>query len=185
MENEADMVRRAQQGDTAAFEQLVLAHGRLLYNLTFRLTGNLQEAEDLAQETFLRAWRGLRDFRLASRFSTWLFRIAMNLCYNRMPRLRREMDSLAVEDDQVSLPDESQNLEAYVLEGELQAYLQQAMQALSPSYRLLLTLRHQGGMSYQEISDATGLPLGSVKAGLHRGRQNLRAALEKYEVLDG
>jgi RNA polymerase sigma-70 factor (ECF subfamily) len=83
------LIARAQRGDASAFEALVNMHAKLVYNLAFRVVNDPHEAEDLAQEAFLRAWRALPRFRGQARFSIWLYRIVTNLCYNRLPHLRR------------------------------------------------------------------------------------------------
>ena len=183
--NEEQLVAHAQAGDAAAFEELVRLHERYVYNLALRVVGNPEDAEDLAQQTFLRAWRALGSFRGESRFSTWLYRIVTNLCCNRLPRLRQELAALDPDDEALSLPDERQDVEAGLLTGALKARLHDAFRNLPESYRLLLTLRHLQGLSYDEIASAAGLPLGTVKTGIFRARRILRAALEQYEALDG
>ena len=89
--DEQTLINSAQVGDTDAFATLVMMHGSLVYNLALRTLGDAQEAEDVAQETFVRAWQGLPRFRAQSRLSTWLYRITTNLCYNRLPLLRQEL----------------------------------------------------------------------------------------------
>lgn len=82
------LIARAQRGDASAFEALVIMHAQYVYNLALRVVDDPHEAEDLAQEAFLRAWQGLPRFRAQAKFSTWLYRIVTNLCYNRLPHLR-------------------------------------------------------------------------------------------------
>ena len=91
-QREDKLVHRAQQGDTQAFAELVLEHQRFAFNLALRALSDPQEAEDIVQEAFLKAWQALSRFRRQARFQTWLYRIVMNLCYNRLPRLRVEME---------------------------------------------------------------------------------------------
>ena len=180
---EGELVRRAQGGDTAAFETLVLAHQTLAYNLALRALGNEQEAEDAAQEAFVRAWLALPNFRGQARFGTWLYRIVTNLCCNRHPRLRREL--LALGDDAASdIPDESPATDpASSLEAEeRRAFLHRQIDALPESYRMLVTLRFQNELSYEDIASALSLPLGTVKTGLYRARARLREALVAFEA---
>ncbi|MBN1145911.1 MAG: sigma-70 family RNA polymerase sigma factor, partial [Anaerolineales bacterium] len=92
--DEAQLVQRARRGDTDAFAELLRAHQDFAYNLALRALGDPHEAEDVAQEAFVRAWQALPRFRGDARFRTWLYRIVANLCYNRLPRLRRELSSL-------------------------------------------------------------------------------------------
>lgn len=179
---EKQIVARAQQGDTAAFETLVDMHAKYVYNLALRVVQNPQEAEDLAQEAFLRAWRGLPAFRGQSKFSTWLYRIVTNLCYNHLPHIKRELVSLIPDEEANGLPDVRYAPEEGVLDNELRAHLHDVIKELPESYRLLITLRHLQDMSYKEISQVTGMPLGTVKTGIFRARQILKIALKNYEV---
>jgi RNA polymerase sigma-70 factor (ECF subfamily) len=180
-EHEDQLVQRAQAGDTAAFGELVSAHQAFVYNLALRALGSPPEAEDVAQEAFIRAWTALPAFRRRSSFRTWLYRIATNLCYNRLPRLRRELSALG-EQSAASLPagagDEPQaRLEAR----ELRARLHEQIEALPEAYRLLITLRYQQELSYEDIAAVTSLPLGTVKTGLFRAKERLREALKRFE----
>jgi RNA polymerase sigma-70 factor (ECF subfamily) len=179
------LIQRAQGGDPAAFEALVDQYARYVYNLALRLVSDPHEAENLSQEAFLRAWRGLRDFRGDASFKTWLYQIVTHLCYNRLPGLRRELQSMEVDESALELPDEQTTLEENVLSHELCHALHAAMDRLPESYRLLLTLRHLQELSYAEIAAVTGMPLGTVKTGIHRARQQLRAWLQEYGAAYG
>ena len=181
--NERQLVIRAQQGDTAAFEALVDHYARYAYNVALRLVRNPEEAEDLAQEAFLRAWRSIKDFRQEAKFSTWLYRIVTNLCYNRLPQLRRELLLIEPEDAAFDLPDQQQAVEAALLSAEQLSAIHAAVDRLPDTYRLLIALRHLQGMSYNEIADVTDLPLGTVKTGIYRGRRLLKSALESSDIL--
>lgn len=158
-------------------------YAQLVYNLALRTLNDPHEAEDVAQETFMRTWQSLPRFQSKSRFSTWLYRIVANLCYDRLPRLKAEMAALEP-DPEIELPDEHQPVEMRLLTAERNAHLHNAIDALPDSYRLLITLRHLQEMAYAEIADVTGMPLGSVKTGIFRARRSLRDALEFYERLD-
>lgn len=180
MNDELNLVRRAQRGDATAFEKLVDCHARYVYNLTLRLVQDPQEAEDLAQEAFLNAWRGLKSFRAEAKFSTWLYRIVTNVCYNRLPRLKRELAQLTIEVAGLDWPDGEGVPEATYIDKELLATVHQMIDELPEGFRLLITLRHLQEMSYSEIADVTGMPLGTVKTGLHRARRLLREAMKAY-----
>ena len=173
---EQTLIKKAQAGDTAAFAGLVNMHGTLVYNLALRTLSDAQEAEDVAQETFVRAWKALPRFRADSRLSTWLYRIVTNLCYNRLPQLKRELAALDP-DLEIELPDERQGVEEGLLSAELIEQVNTAVNQLPESYRLLISLRHMQGLSYAEIAGVTNLSLGSVKTGIYRARQQLRAML--------
>ncbi|MBE2221146.1 MAG: sigma-70 family RNA polymerase sigma factor [Anaerolineae bacterium] len=179
-QDEQALIRQAQQGNTAAFEALVTMHANLVYNLAFRTLNNPQEAEDVAQEAFVRAWQGLPQFQAKAQFSTWLYRIVTNLCYNRLPRLKTELMALDTE-TAVTLPDTHPAIETGLLSEETKAALHNAIENLPESYRLLITLRHLQEMSYAEIAAVTELPLGTVKTGIFRARRLLREQLEEIE----
>lgn len=175
-QSEAALIKQAKAGNMAAFENLVNLHGQMVYNLALRTLNNVQEAEDIAQETFIRAWKALPDFRAEARFSTWLYRITTNLCYNRLPRLKGELNALAA-DDAETLPAKQRTVERDLITVEFYDLVWTAVHNLPESYRLLITLRHVQGMSYQEIADIADMPLGSVKTGIFRARKLLRDRL--------
>jgi RNA polymerase sigma-70 factor (ECF subfamily) len=176
--DESDLLRRARAGDTQAFGALVLEHQTFAFNLALRALGDPQEAQDLAQEAFLRAWQGLASFKGASSFRTWLYRIVINLCYNRAPQVKRGLAELDIDDLQEDgLPGGSSNPERQVEAGELRAFLQRQIESLPTTYRLLVMLRYQRDLSYEEIAEVMAMPLGSVKTGLFRAHARLKAAL--------
>jgi RNA polymerase sigma-70 factor, ECF subfamily len=186
LDNEENwLIERARRGDTAAFERLVTRHERYVYNLALRVVGNPEDAQDIAQQSFVRAWQALPQFRGEAHFSTWLYRIVTNLCYTRLPRIRRELSALDPDEDAFSLSDERQEPESVALAGGVRRAVQVAFAALPESYRLLVTLRHLQELSYAEIAQVTGMPLGTVKTGIFRARRILREALEKEEVVYG
>jgi RNA polymerase sigma factor (sigma-70 family) len=181
LEHEAEIVTRAKAGDTGAFERLVVEHQAYVYHLALRVLGNEQEAEDMAQEAFFRAWQALPKFRAQARFSTWMYRIVTNLCYNRLPRLRRELSAIGDEE----IADRADTRQAMPQEGledaERRAWLHRQIGVLPECYRLLLTLRYQSNLAYDEIAAVTGMPMGTVKTGLFRAKERLRSALHTYE----
>ena len=182
-DTEPDLIQRAQKGDQEAFAALVSEHQRYVYNLALRVLKNEEEALDLAQETFVRAWAALPNFRGQSRFRTWLYRIVTNLCYNRLPSLRRSLNELGddviavLPETRVAFDNPAENLEFR----ELLFNLHRAIDQLDDNYRLLITLRYQNGLSYEEIATMLNLPLGTVKTGLFRAKEKLRRVLESYE----
>jgi RNA polymerase sigma-70 factor, ECF subfamily len=181
MVDDEAFVTRAQQGDKAAFATLVDRHGLYVYNLALRVLRRPEEAQEVAQEAFIRAWRGLPSFQRSAQFHTWLYRIVVNLCYNRLPQLQRELTRLVPDAAAQQLTDPQQQVEAGFLSTELQTVLHQAIEELPQPYRLLITLRYLQELSYNEIVEVTGLPLGTVKTGIHRARAPLRSALAAYE----
>jgi RNA polymerase sigma-70 factor (ECF subfamily) len=181
---EDTLVRKAQKGDTEAFTELVSTHQCFVYNLALRTLSDPHEAEDVAQDAFVRAWRALPGFRRNAQFRTWLYRIVTNLCYNRLPRMKQELAALG-DEDMNDLPDRrfvepDASLEAK----ERRAFLHKQIDSLPESYRLLITLRYQQGLPYAEIADIVNLPLGTVKTGIFRARVQLREALRQYEEIE-
>jgi RNA polymerase sigma-70 factor (ECF subfamily) len=173
------LIQHAQAGDADAFGGLVLLHQDFVYDLALRVLRDSAEAEDVAQEAFVRAWLGLPNFRGRSQFRTWLYRIVTNLCYNRLPGLRRELASLGDDCLDNLVCDEVLNINpADSLEARQQsAALHHAIAQLPDSYRLLVALRYQQELSYAEIAMVVNLPLGTVKTGLFRAKERLRQTL--------
>lgn len=182
---EPHLLQRARMGDQEAFGALVTEHQRYVYNLALRVLQNEEEALDLTQETFVRAWTALPNFRGQSQFRTWLYRIVTNLCYNRLPGLRRSLNDLGDEviteipDTDPAFDNPARGIESQ----ELRSYLHKAIDELEENYRLLISLRYQSELSYEEIAATLNLPLGTVKTGLFRARGQLRRALEMYQEL--
>ena len=182
---EQHLIQRAQRGDQEAFGALVTEHQRYVYNLALRVLKNEEEALDLTQETFVRAWTALPNFRGQAQFRTWLYRIVTNLCYNRLPGLRRSLNDLGddiiaeIPETDLTFDNPARGVEAR----ELRWYLHKAIDQLDENYRLLILLRYQNELSYEEIASTLNLPLGTVKTGLFRAKEQLRRALERYQEL--
>jgi RNA polymerase sigma-70 factor (ECF subfamily) len=182
-DTERSLIQRAQKGDHDAFALLVNEHQRYVYNLALRVLKDENEALDLTQETFIRAWTALPNFRGQSRFRTWLYRIVTNLCYNRLPNLRRSLHELGedvveeIPETKAAFANPARRLESK----ELREHLHRAVDALDEHYRLLIAMRYQDELSYDEIASTLNLPLGTVKTGLFRAKERLRRAYEAYE----
>lgn len=180
---EKKVLKRAAAGDEAAFEQLVLQYQSSIYNLCLRITGNAEDAADMTQESFLKAWRSLESFHFESAFSTWLYRLASNTCLDFLRSVkRRKQVSLTVEDDDgqtqlLDVPDPAPTPEAALLSQEEHELLAAAMQRLDPEQRRILTLRVVNGLSYTEIAAVLDVKEGTVKSRLARARENLRKKL--------
>jgi len=188
---EARFVARLQARDESAFNELVIAYERRVFALVFRMLGRREEAEDLAQEVFVQVFKAIDQFRGESKLSTWIFRIAVNLCKNKAKYLSRrrvgEQDDVHEMADRVSgdggkgvtvsggirRPDE-------VLEGmQLERIVKRAIEQVDPDFREVLILRDVEDMSYDEIAEVTGLAEGTVKSRIFRARAQLRALVEK------
>ena len=177
------MIRRVLDGEVNAFEDLVAAYEKNVYNLALRMTGNAQDAEDMAQEAFIKAYNSLSHFRGDSKFSVWLYRIVSNVCLDFLRRQnRRPASSLSQEDDdgeevQLDVPDESQSPELLLERQLTREAVQRGLQALSEEQRQILLLREIQGLSYEEIAQALDLEEGTVKSRIFRARKKLCAFL--------
>lgn len=182
MEPEQSLIQRAQKGDPEAFATLVDEHQRYVYNLALRVVRDENEALDLTQETFVRAWTALPNFRGQSQFRTWLYRITTNLCYNRLPGLRRSLNDLGddVLPEVVESEDTASNPLRVLESNEIRIQLHQAIDQLDANYKILIVMRYHDELSYEEIASLLNLPLGTVKTGLFRAREKLRLALQGF-----
>jgi RNA polymerase sigma-70 factor (ECF subfamily) len=159
-----------------AFAELVARYQDRIYNYAYRMTGSREDAQDLAQETFIRVYTHLDRFRVEERFSPWIYRIATNLCLNHLKRRRRTMTLLP---DPADLEGPS-SPDSALAQSEERLVLQQAIMALPDHYRAVILLRHVDELSYEEIAQVTELPLGTVKTRLFRARELLQHHLRDY-----
>jgi len=188
------LVEQAKRGSLPAFEELVSLHEKKIYALALRLTGHPDDAEDLAQEVFLRAFQALKDFRGEANFATWLHRITVNLWHDELRRrgpLHKNVVSLeqpanAQGDNEATrlldlIPDPRTPYDEMLL---LEA-VWQGLQELSEEYRTILVLREMEDCSYEELARLLGCSMGTVKSRLNRARQALQQQLMKSGLLDG
>lgn len=182
---EKKWLKKAAAGDPNAFEQLVVKYQTQVYNLCLRVTGNSEDAADMTQETFLKAWRNLESFHGESAFSTWLYRLASNTCLDHLRSVkRRPVLPLTVSDDggeeqTVDIADSAPSPEEALIGKEERELLEEAMSSLDTEQRQILTLRVVNDLSYTEIAQVLSLKEGTVKSRLARARNNLRKKLEK------
>lgn len=181
---EKSLIQQAAAGDSAAFEQLVLRYQTQVYNLALRMVNNDADAQDLAQEAFVRAWRALDSFQFSSQFSTWLYRLTSNICIDflRAQKKHRSVSLTVLQDDesqQWDMPDSGPLPEERMIDLEEQEALANAIAALEPEYRQVLILRIVNDCSYQQISQILGLREGTVKSRLSRAREQLRKKLSQ------
>lgn len=181
--DEREIIEKVRQGDTQAFEVLVERYQTKVYNLALRMCGNEDDAFDLAQDAFIRAWKSLGSFQFESAFSTWLFRLTSNLCLDYLrAKKRRAAVSLTMtgeEDEQAQLdvPDPAMTPEEAVLASEDKAILMEAINSLSADYRQIITLRAINDLSYAEIARILQIQEGTVKSRLSRARAELKNKL--------
>ncbi len=179
-DQELAWVRRAQQGDRAAFSRLVEAYQTPVYNLAYRMLGNAAEAEEAAQETFLRAYTRLHTYRPEYKFSTWILSIASHYCVDRLRRRRYVWLSTDEEPVRQKLHAQldGQSPEEAALEAEARAEVQLMLDRLDPMYRTPVILRYWYDLSYKEIAEVMGISEAAVKTRLHRARLQLAALLD-------
>lgn len=182
-EEELEIVVRVRSGDTNAFEVLVLEHQKKIYNLALRMLGNEEDALDMAQEAFIRAFNSLDGFRGDSKFSVWLYRLTSNICIDFIrSRNKKQASSLTYDnpDDEaqeLELPDDRFSPHAALENKELRDAVYRGLDQLSPEYRQILLLREINGLSYEEIGRVLQLESGTVKSRIFRARQKLCAFL--------
>jgi RNA polymerase sigma-70 factor (ECF subfamily) len=169
---EADLVRRAAEGDVESYETLYRKHVGRVHALCLRMARDRSEADDLTQETFIRVWERLGSFRGESEFSTWLHRVAVNVVVAELRRRGRWRERFAAQD-----PDAAVAQPAFSAGGDVD--LERAIAALSPQARLVFLLHDVEGWKHGEIAERTGLAVGTSKAHLHRARQLLREELSR------
>jgi len=179
------LVTASLAGDEDAFAQLVRRYQRRLTAFLSQLVGDVELAKELTQEAFIRAWSALERYDPTYRFSTWLFRIGHNLGIDHLRRRRLKTVPIIREDREgaeieVVLVDQAKDPLGHLKNSELAGVLRQAIEGLRPEYRELVLLRHFGGLSYQEIADLEGMPLGTVKNKLFRAHSVLRKELQSF-----
>ena len=176
-----ELVDRSRSGDVESFNQLITRWERPIYALAYRVIGQEEDARDVCQETFLRAFRGLAGFKGQAKFSSWLYRIALNLCRDWIRRRRRTPISALPEDveleDLASEAGPSESVEDLVARRELSGVVEVAMARLPEEQRTAIILKEYHGMTFQEIADLQGCPLSTVKTRLYQGLSVLRRDL--------
>ncbi len=173
-ETEADLIARAQKGDRDAFGELVRCHHPGVVNVVYRMCGDVELAEDAAQDAFIQAWLHLPSFRPGTSLRNWIYRIAVNAA---LDVLRREPKTPMVDLESLSMPDSIAGPETMLLEKERAFAVQQAILSLTETNRSVLTLREYGGLSYQEIAATLNIPLGTVMSRLNYARDRLKEVL--------
>jgi len=188
-ELERTLLRRLRDRDERAFRELLELHRDRVYNITFRMLGNRAEAEDVAQEVFISVFKTVDQFREESKFSTWLYRVAVNHCKNRIKYLARRHDRDRDELDEnshqangaaVGVPVRAAQPDRALEGAQMERLLQEAIGNLDDDHRIVVVLRDIEDLSIEEICEITGLPDGTVKSRLHRARLALRKKLQRH-----
>jgi len=186
-QNDESLIRSFLSDDPDAFDLLVIKYKDMIFNLCYRIVNDYDDANDCAQETFIKVYKNMRQFRFQSSFSTWLYRIAINTCRNRIAssgnRIRKKM--LRVDNpgeagsDTVDIHDCSFSPDSVFEKNEQARLIHQAIDALPEELKVLVVLRDLEGNSYEDIADITGVNLGTVKSRLARARHLLRESLRE------
>lgn len=186
-EEEDELITLVQKGDKASFEKLVLENQKRVYNLALRMVGNEEDAFDMSQEAFIKAYNSIAFFRGDSKFSVWLYRLTTNVCLDflrsegRKPHNSLSYISEDNEEKEIEIPDDRFSPETIVEKTELREAVNRGLLSLPKDYRAVLLLREIDGLSYEEIADTLSLEVGTVKSRIFRARKRLCAIL----VADG
>jgi len=183
---EAQLARLALKGDQQAFAEIVGLYQDKLYHMAYRMLGSRQEAEDVVQDAFLRVYKNLERYDETMKFSTWIYRIATNLCIDRL-RKRKPTYSLDADtteheglDGYSMIPSDNRTPESETLLSEMQSTVHKAIDNLPAKYKSVMVLRYLQELSLQEIGDVLDMPVTTVKTRVHRGREFLRKRLERH-----
>lgn len=181
------LIKAFLQDDKDAFDQLILLRQRMVFNLCYRLLGNYEDADDCAQEVFIKVYRSLKRFRFESNFSTWLYRITINTCRNKLNSLdfRLRFKKMRLNNNKpaenvpgsIEIGDDTYSPDSSLKRKEISELIQAAVNKLPAPQKMVVVLRDMEGRSYEEIVEITGFKLGTVKSKLSRARQELREIL--------
>ena len=177
----SELVRKSQLGDKAAFEQLVIRHQDLVFSLAYKLTGNREMANDVAQEAFIRAWKAIEKFRGDSTFSTWIYRITVNTAWT-LRRKAKKHNTLNIDDTyEPIIIDEKKDPELVAINSDLSSVLINALDKIPIEQRIIVELKNIEGRSHKEIAEYLDISVTAAKVRLHRAHQKLRQILEEVE----
>ena len=184
-ENEKKLVEKAKSGDIKAFEKLIEDHQKKVFNIALRMIGDYDEASELAQEAFLKAYKSIKSFKGDSLFSTWIYKITTNVCLDEIRRKRKKLISLDedIEHDgsefKRQIKDHSPGPESLAENNELKRMVKESINLLPEDYKIVIVLRDIQGFSYEEISRIIKCPIGTVKSRINRARRALKKILQK------
>ena len=177
----SELVKKSQLGEKAAFEQLVIRHQELVFSLAYKLTGNREMANDVAQESFIRAWKAIEKFRGDSTFSTWIYRITVNTAWTLRKKAKKH-NTLNIDDTyEPVVIDEKKDPELVAINSDLSSVLVSALDKLPLEQRIIVELKNIEGRSHKEIADFLDISVTAAKVRLHRAHQKLRLILEEVD----
>ncbi|MDR2037736.1 MAG: sigma-70 family RNA polymerase sigma factor [Bacteroidales bacterium] len=171
------LITRCKQGDTKAFETLVIEYQPLVFRLAFRLLCDENEAKDMVQETFIRIWKHLNKYDPAYRFSTWLYKITGNLCYDRLRSIKRQIRANSLP-DLPNDPPSTENIESSLINKELKDWILYFTDELTPKQKLVFTLWDIEGLVPEEIKEITGMSAAKIKSNLYLARKYIKNKID-------
>lgn len=180
----SELINQFNNGNEQAFTELIQRYQHKVYNSTYRMLGNHEDALDMAQESFIRVYKNLHKFRADSSFSTWLFRITTNICRDELRKRQRKLNMHSFseyENDKKTIKNMeiSDDPERISISSELNETIQEKIDQLSPEQKAVFVLKEFEGLSYKEIADVLDISIGTVKSRLSRARRSLRKDLNK------
>ena len=181
---ESMLIEKSVQGDVASFEKLIIKYNRYVYNIAFRMMGNEEDAKDMSQETLIKAFKAIGQFKMEANFSTWLYRIAINVCKDELRKRKETVLSYdaTLNNDEGSLKDIIQDEQANPIliyeKLELKEAIEDALNKLSEDSKTVVVLKDLMGYSYEEIGDILQIPIGTVRSRLNRSRSALKSILQ-------
>jgi RNA polymerase sigma-70 factor (ECF subfamily) len=189
LENEALLIEKASRGDVRSFETLVKEYEKSVYNLALRMVSNKEDAMDIVQEVFLKAYQALPSFRGDSRFSTWIYRVSVNASLDHIRKNQKGKvysldEPLTFKESSIQreLPDDSVSIEYLVESKDLGDTVLSSLSYIDPDQRAVVLLCDVQGYTYQEIADMLEISIGTVKSRLHRARNALRKLLKREQI---
>ena len=178
----SELVKKSQLGDKSAFEELVKRHQELVFSLSFKLTGNRELANDVAQEAFIRAWKAIGKFRGDSTFGTWIYRITVNTAWTLRKKAKKHYSLNIVDTQEPVIVDEKKDPELVAINSDLSLVLRKALNQIPLEQRIIVELKKIEGRSHKEIADYLDISVTAAKVRLHRAHQKLRNILEEIEA---
>lgn len=180
---ESTLIEKSIQGDVASFEKLIVKYNRYVYNIAFRMMGNEEDAKDMSQETLIKAFKAIGQFKMEANFSTWLYRITINVCKDE---LRKRKDNVLSYDAEINdegtlkdiIKDENANPILIYEKLELRESIESALNKLSDDNKSVVVLKDLLGYSYEEIGEILQIPIGTVRSRLNRSRSTLKRLLQ-------
>lgn len=190
IDHEKLLLQKARQGDVEAFEKLIEAYQKKVFNIALRMLGNYDDAGDITQEVFIKAFRAIKDFREQAMFSTWIYKIATNSCLDEL-RKRKNKVLVSIDEDlkldegdlKKQIEDDKPTPDIEVERNEVKKIVNDAINELSEEHRIVIVLRDIQGFSYEEIAEITKSPPGTVKSRINRARRALKEKLKPHMEL--